>query len=508
MKNICFISLHLLHCLVTSAQKTVLNYPFKFSTKRSNAASFNKGAYVMADKTAANIAFVLQDIDKADYVLADSNFKLVSNFSLPAKQTIFNFDASNLNQLNYVGATSEGNKYNFVYKHTGTKMFSSKEYYSYKIETVDFTTKTVTQKDFVDVPKSEKLVAGFSEYNKFFLLTSIDESSSLKIYELLGNGNTVEKIIAFPVQNTGGKKAKKLSDILSEIVTINAGDEPGLDDAVKTAKLFTSKDAFTFLINDNGLTLVVAINTTSFAVTSKYMENNNAENKGGDKLHTNAYIANSKIFSVQVVPQNITVSIFDLELKNLGKLEINETNINQLTNGGGKYEERKGSKETDETVDDFSKLTKAIMKGTQGIKVETTASGRYLLTIGTYADIMVNEGGVGSYHTTVVSGSSTIMSEQATSTTHYQSTYVLGVSKYVSRPNYYKTTSFNLLLDATTLKPVKQKIPESTAKQIKNYVSETGGGEKNQFLFHNKQYYGYYDKDAESYIFQNIAIKK
>jgi hypothetical protein len=508
MKKSYLISLLLLHCLFGTAQKDVLKYPFKFSTKRSNAASLNQGAYLMADKNAANIAFVLQDIDKADYVLADSNFKLVSNFTLPAKQTIFNFDASNQNQLNYVGATTDGNKYNFVYKHTGTKMFSSKEYYSYKIETVDFTTKTVTQKDFVDVPKAEKLVAGFSEYNKFFLLTAIDESSSLKIYELLGTGITVEKTIAFAVQNTDGKKTKKLSDILSETVTINAGDEPGLDDAVKTAKLFTSKDALTFLINNNGSTQVVAINTTSFAVSNKYMENNNAESKGGDKPHTNAYIAGNKIFLVQVVPQNITVSIFDLELKSLGKLEINETNINQFTNGGGRYEERKGSKETDETVDDFSKLTKALIKGEQGITVETTASGRYLLTIGTYADIMVNEGGGGSYHTTVVSGSSPIMSEQATSTTHYYSYHVPGVSKYVGRPNYYKTTSFSLLVDAVSLKPVKEKIPESTAKQIKNYVSETGGHHKNQFLFHNKQYYGYYDKEAEHYIFKNIPIKK
>src|SRR5436190_18497698 len=163
MKKTYLISLLLLHCLLTAAQKDVLKYPFKFSTKRNNASSFNKGAYVMADKSAANMAFVLQDVDKADYVLTDSDFKVLSNFTLPAKQTIFDFDASNLSQLNYVGATTDGNKYNFIYKHTATKMFTNKDYYSYKIETVDFAAKTVTQKDFVDVPKSEKPVAGFSE---------------------------------------------------------------------------------------------------------------------------------------------------------------------------------------------------------------------------------------------------------------------------------------------------------------------------------------------------------
>jgi hypothetical protein len=506
MKKTYLISLLLLHSLLITAQKTVLKYPFKFSTKRSNAASFNKGAYILADKSTTNIAFVLQDIDKADYVLVDSNFKVVSNFTLAAKQTIFNIDASNSNQLNYVGATSEGSKYNFVYKHTATKMFSNKESYSYKIETVDFAKKNVTQKDFVDVPKSEKLVAGFSEYNNFFLLTAIDESSSLKIYALSGNGTPIEKAIAFPIQTTDGKKAKKLSEILSETVTINTGDEPGLDDATKKAKLFTSKDALTFLINDNGSNQVVAINTTNFAVTSKFIENNNAAIK--EKVYTNAYMTGNKLFLVQVVPQNINVSVLDLTGKILGKLEINESNINQLTNRGAKYEERKGSKETDETIDDFSKITKALIKGTPGIAVETTASGRYLITIGSYADIIVNEGGGGSYHTSVVSGQSPIMSEQATSNSSYHSTYVPGVSKYVSRPNYYKTTSLSLLLDALTFKTVKEKIPESTAKQIRNNVSETEGTMKNQFLFHNKQYYGFYDKDAESYIFQNIVIKK
>jgi hypothetical protein len=508
MRKSYLISLMLLHCLFITAQKVVLKYPFKFSTSRSNAASFNKGAYVMADKSSPNIAFVLQDIDKADYVLADSNFKIISNFSLPAKKTIFNFDASNLHQLNYVGATTDGNKYNFIYKHTTGKVFSSKEYYSYEIEIVDFTTKNVTQKDFVNVPKKEKLIAGFSEYNTFFLLTAIDESSSLKIYELLGNGTTVEKTITFPVQNTDGRKAKKLSDILSETVIINAGDEPGLDDAVRSAKLFTSKDALTFLINDNGSTQVVTINTTNFPVSNKYIENNNAENKGGDKAYTNAYIADNKLFLMQVMPQKIVVSIFDLDGNILNKFEINETNIHQLTNGSGKYEERRGSREKEEILDDFAKITKALIKGSQGIAVETTATGRYLITIGTYDDILVSTGGADTYHTSVQFGQGTSPSTQATSNSYYYTNTVPGISKFVSRPNYYKTTSLSLLLDARNLKPVKERIPVSSAQQIRNYVSETGNAMKNQFLFHNKQYYGYYDGDAEIYIFQNILIRK
>ncbi|MBX2888001.1 MAG: hypothetical protein KF829_05060 [Ferruginibacter sp.] len=462
----------------------------------------------MADKSASNIAFVLQDIDKADYVLADSNFKIISSFSLPAKQTIFNYDASNLSQLNYVGATTDGNKYNFIYKHTATKMFSNKDYYSYKIETVDFAAKNVIQKDFINVPKNEKVISGFSEYNNFFLLTAMDETSSLKIYGLSGNGATIEKTIVFPVQNTDGKKAKKLSDILAETVTINAADEPGLDDAVRSAKLFTSKDELTFLINDRGSAQVVTINTTNFSVSNKYIKHENAESKEADKAYTNAYITGNRLFLMQVVPQKITVSVFDLDGKNLSKLEINETNIQQLTNGGGKYQERRGSKEKDEMIDDFTKITKALIKGTQGIAVETTATGKYLITIGTYDDIQVSSGGGDAYHTSVQFGQGTSPSTQATSNSYYYTNAVPGVSKFVSRPNYYKTTSFSLLLDAVTLKPVKDKIPESAAKQIRNYVSETGNAMKNQFVFHNKQYYGYYDGDAEFYIFQHIAIRK
>jgi len=495
--------------LFATAQKNLLSYPYAFSTKRTNAASFNKGAYVMADKRSANIAFVLQDIDKAAYVLVDSNFKKVADFSLPAKETIFDFDASNLNQLNYVGATYNGSNYNFVYKNSTTKAFTSKEYYNYKIETVDFTAKKVAQKDFVNVPKKEKVISGFSEYNRFFLITALDETYELKLYMLSGNGVATEKTIAFPKIETDAKKSKKLSDYFTDIVTINTGEMPALDDASKKAKLYTANNALTFVVNDNKTTQIVTINTNDYSVTSNNIMNSNPEaGESKDKSVVNSYKTENKLFTMQLVPDKIVVSVYELNGKFLNKIEITEQNINQLMTGTGEYEERRGSKIKNESLDDFAQLVKALKKGTQGITVETTAAGRYLVTIGTYDEIIVESGGGGSYHSAVGYGQATAGQQQMTSNTYSYSYYTPGVSKFVSRPNYYKSTTASFLLDAATHKPVKSKIPEPEATQIKNYVENAGGTMRSQFVFKGKQYYGSYDKEAEAYIFSQIPVKK
>lgn len=496
--------------LSSTAQKNQLSYQFTFSSKRSNAASFNKGAYVMADKSSSKMAFVLQDIDKAAYVLVDSNFKKLVDFSLPAKETIFNYDASNLNQLNYVGATYNGNNYNFVYKNSTTRMFSSKEYYTYKIETVDFVAKRVAQKDFVNIPKKEKLVSGFSEYNRFFLITAVDESNELKLYVLSGTGAVTEKAIAFPQLETDGKKSKQLSEYLTDIVTVNAGEMPTLDDATKKAKLYTSNNALTFVLNDNKITQLVTININDYSVTSANIVNQNPESsESKDKVVANTYKTENKLFLMQLVPDKIVISIYELNGKFLNKIEITEQNINQLMNRAGEYEERRGNKIKNEPFDDFAQLVKALKKGTQGITVETTAIGMYLVTIGTYDDINVETAGAGSYHSSIQFGQASVGSVQATSNSYYYSYYTPGISKFVAKPNYYKSTTASFLLDAATLKPVKSKIPESGSRQIRDYIENAGSSSmRSQFLFQAMQYYGYYDKDTEAYIFSQIPVKK
>ncbi len=495
--------------LCATAQKNILSYPYTFSTKRTNAASFNKGAYVMADKSSANIAFVLQDIDKAAYVLVDSNFKKVAEFSLPAKETIFDFDASNLNQLNYVGATYNGSNFNFVYKNSTIKMFTSKEYYNYKIETVDFIAKKVAQKDFVNVPKKEKVISGFSEYNRFFLITALDDTYELKFYMLSGSGVATEKTIAFPKVEADGKKSKKLSDFLTDIVTINTGEMPALDDASKKAKLFTASNALTFVMNDNKTTQIVTINTNDFSVTSSNIMNSNPEaGESKDKSAVNSYKTENRVFTMQLLADKIDVSVYEVNGKFLNKIEITEQNINQLMKGAGEYEERRGSKVKNESLDDFAQLVKALKKGTQGITVETTAAGRYLVTIGTYDDIIVQSGGGSSSHTGIGYGQAVAGQQQMTSNTYLYSYTTPGVSKYISKPNYYKSTTASFLLDSVSLKPVKNKIPEPEATQIKNYVENVAGTMRSQFLFKGKQYYGSYDKEAEAYIFSQIPVRK
>ncbi len=504
MKKLYLLLFFTFYCIILSAQITVLSYPFTFSTKRNNAASFNKGAYVAANNSTVNMAFILQDIDKADYVLASSGFKILSSFSLPAVQTIFNYHASNLNQLNFVGVTSHANSFNFVYKNSTTKLFGNKEFYAFKIEVVDFDKKNVMQKDFIDVPKKEKLITGFSEYNKFYLITVNDESSSLNIYTLSGDGTMARKTIPFPLPAAEGKKRKNPSDYLSDIAVINSGKEPDLEDATKAAKLFTSQNELSFVVNNGKSVQVVSINTGNFSSSAITIENNRPAN---DKVLTNAYMADNRIFLMQVESKKITITVFDKNGKNVNQVQLDETNLNQLTNRTARYEEKKGKTEKEESLDEFSQVIKALQKGTIGLSVEPTTEGRYLITAGTFDFILQEEGGGSSQRTSIGYGQASPGQTQLTSNAYSYSYTVPGVSKFVSRSNYYKSASFRLLMDTVTLKPVKGKMAESSTNQIRNYINEVGGSMQSQFIFNDKQYFGHYDKEAESYLFNRIPTK-
>jgi hypothetical protein len=89
--------------------------------------------------------------------------------------------------------------------------------------------------------------------------------------------------------------------------------------------------------------------------------------------------------------------------------------------------------------------------------------------------------------------------------------YIPGTPIYTTGiANYYKSTSFKLILDPGNLNITKGKLPPSVNDQIKDYMDEADSkrSARKQFFIGDKQYYGYYDKKAEVYIIENIPISK
>ena len=84
-----------------------------------------------------------------------------------------------------------------------------------------------------------------------------------------------------------------------------------------------------------------------------------------------------------------------------------------------------------------------------------------------------------------------------------------GYPSYTSTSaRYYTTTYFKMLLDPTTLKTVHGRVPRPVADQIKDYIDDTDKKAKatNQFAIGKNQYYGYYDRDMQEYVIEQIRL--
>ncbi len=89
--------------------------------------------------------------------------------------------------------------------------------------------------------------------------------------------------------------------------------------------------------------------------------------------------------------------------------------------------------------------------------------------------------------------------------------YIPGNSGYMStNARYYRTLYFKVLLDPATLKPVHGHISTTVADQIKDYMDDSDKKAKatKQFSMADRQFYGFYDRDAQAYSIAEIIIYK
>lgn len=337
-----------LGCGSVHAQTNALVYPFSFAKKPTSSQALNQGAYVMADNNSQYVAFVLQDFEHADYVLLDSNFRIKSKFTLPAIQTVFYYEASKEDKLDFVGATVNGTTYNFVYLNRTFKTVGDKDYYDFRVETVYFSTKqAIPNKQPLNIPAEEKLVTKFSENNNFYVITSIDANNS-KIYRLASDGTVTVKQVGFSIPENNRKNIK-------QVVT---------------------KEAITLMVPGKENVKVTTIGAIDFSVSTKILDFQSA----------GIYAFENKFFVVNATGKKIEVNIFDFDGRQLDKIEINDDNYGKVAGGSGKTEEHKGPKASEKSLDDLATVIKSFGRLSPAISVERTKANQYLVKVGTYEE--------------------------------------------------------------------------------------------------------------------------
>lgn len=508
MKN-CFLTLGMLIAisLQLSAQKRMLSYNFEF--EKSFLAKSDYDAYFLDGKNDENFAFILKDNKKADYVLTDKAFNVTSKFTVPVEQTVFD-----LNGEKYLGGTAQSNVFNYVYQVTDKKTFSKDKIY-YQLETVNFNSKSVSNKLLFEIPKEESLVISFSDNNKYFTITSNDKTSELVFYMMNENGEPLRKSIPFKVPDGKSRKKNEISEYLEGIKLVKEKEEAGLDIAIKSAKVFSFPGKLVFSINDgDDPTHLFTVNINDFSYKESFIDHSalfSKDEKG--KSYVSSFVEDEKLFALVLNKKNIRIAIYSLPDGNLLKThEVNDESNFGMFAYQPVYEERRGTKAKEKEYDEIKPLIKAFTKGSEGLTVTKNKNGQYVVTAGTYDLIQLSSGGgsgwVGGFQRAAPMPGS-IAAPMVTWNPYMY--YRPGVSGYTrTSARYYTTSYFKLLLDPKTLNVTRGRVPVTTGDQIKDYLETIDKKAKatNQFVLGDNQYYGYYNRDAMAYTIEQITIRK
>jgi hypothetical protein len=499
---------------ILTAQKQVLSLPFEFEKKM--LASSDYDAYFLDNQSDSVVSLILKDNRKAEYIQLNKNFKVVSKIDLDLNSTIFNEDITA-----YRGGTTHGHVFNFIYEEKDKKAFS-REVTRFQLETVDFSAKSVKHSPLFDIPKSETVVSSFTDNNTYYTITADDKAKELVFYVVGDAGTMKQHRLPVTIPDIAGKNRDKVSEYFNNLRFFKSNEEPDLSSAVSSAKLFSTTGQLTFVINEAGHPVhLLTIQIPGFTLKESFIDLSSFKKDSKEKIYVNSFKKGDQLFSLILNKKSIQVAVHHATTGELmGKQEINEESNFGLFAHYPVSERRMGKKADEKDVDDIKKLIKALDRGSEGIMVTQNEKGQYILTIGTYNLIPMSTGGSGGGYTGGFTPSSMattpgITNHGATSTMVMRydphKYYRPGTPSYTTtNARYYTTTYFKLLLDGTSYKYAKGKVTIPVSEQIKDYLHDVDQKAKatNQFAIGAKQYYGYYDREAKSYVIEEIRIRK
>jgi hypothetical protein len=384
------------------------------------------------------------------------------------------------------------------------------------METVDFRSKAVSDQQLFELPSSEKQLASFCDLNMHYTISADDKSGQLVIYTVNPSGMLNRKQIPMTIPEDAGKHKDRLSEYLQDMQVFKSYEEPDLSAAIKPVKLFSNAGSLSILVNggDNP-THIFTISIPDLSLSEKTIDYSSLlakEDKG--KTYISSFQKDNMLFSLILNKKSIRIAVHELPSgKVLNKFDFtDDAGDNQFA----EYpitERRMGKNVNAKDLDDIKKVIRAFTKGTEGLMVTRTDAGKLVLTAGTYDMIPIPSGGgmsTGGYWT----GSNQMrLDPSAHNGVSMQyipnSVFVPGQPVYTrTSARYYTTTYFKMMLDPTTLKVSKGRVPRPVADQVKDYVDDTDKKAKatNQFAIGKNQYYGYYDRDMLEYVIEQIRL--
>jgi hypothetical protein len=479
------------------AQKKVLTYPFQF--EKSFLAKGQYSTYFLDNPDDDAFSLILKDNKKAEYVWLGKDFHPIAKVSSPIENTLLD------NQKHkYIGGTAKGAAYHFIYQ-SGTE---------FDMETVDYNAHTVSDKKILDLPRSEKVLASFSDYNVYYCLATDDKADNLVIYTVNSDGALTRREIAFPIPPT---LKSRLTEYLRDLTVLKSAEEPELGSAAHINKLFSRRGQLVFVLNVRLLDVrVFSIDTRDFSVRDNDFDETallGPQEKGGPVVMS--FLKDSTLYSF-ALGKTVRVGIQRLPGGEvINKFEFFDDAAFSSFAGTPLRETRYIRQVETKDLDTWKKFFKTLKEnGLAVCMVSLTGNGDLLFTGGAFMHLTYSTGSNSHYMGGFDHTNTTNIPNIGPVPTYNPYMYrVPGGPSFAGASSppgmYYMSTHFDLLLDPVTLKTVKGQPRRPVVEQIRDYMYAEDRRAKapNQFAIGNNQYYGYYDQDAQQYVIEQIPIR-
>ena len=496
-------------CNTVYAQKGAFEYPFKFSSTRFKTVA--NAVNLLADKGVDHLSMIIHDKKKADYIEFDKNLKIVSSFSLPAKDVSFSkYDIiAGDYDMQHVGsfALPASGIFNFVYS---LQLHGNPAKESFMATTVDFNKKSATDKEIIERNGQEITLQSFSDDGHFYCVRANNKEEQLVFYLFNSEGKLTKKSIPFKVPVGKKKDRNSITEYLGNAALIKNNEEPDIEQGTAEAKIYFNSTGIVFVVNDGASpTHLIKFDKNTLALKETFIDHSSLfPDADKNKSAANSYLSEEKLFSVIVNKNDLVVAEYRLDGVLVNKQEINEENMHTVLSSPIKYEERKGAKVKEDQIDNFSKLLKVLHNQSTGITVGTTKDNNYVITIGTYEPIMISSATVGRTSHSTEGNRGGVGPSLPAGNNYINAYYTPGISTYSKSSNYFKKTTFRIMTDGNSFINRKSKHSKTLRDQIQDFMEDQSKNMRKQFAIGEKQYLGYYDSNTNAYYIENIPVKK
>jgi hypothetical protein len=456
------LSLLLLICTFSHAQNKIFSYPFELGATAPLLGQFEniqQKSNIVEHPNSTEFCMALQNNRKVEYILLDSNFKVMKKVVPDENNSLLSKPGS---LLGYSGGTVSGKKYNYIYHH-------QRRFY---METVDFASKTVTNKPLPELPKDENFIISFSDNNIHYVLSSSNKANELIVNIVNDKGETSRKNIPLKVPEVVSRKRAGFAMYLKDCMIIH--NDGSTDNKIQSnpVKLYCQKDKFNLVINDAGNpTRIITLSLPDFQSTEKTVDYTDIlSDKEKEDAHISSFLRAGQLHSLVSNSKMISIVTHDHQTgKLLNKYEIKSS------------------------MDIISLATVPVTSTYRDVLVEAKEVNS--------AKNLIKEFDVSTNWIEVTENDA-----RQLVVTPYSITYGTSNGMYANYP-YYKVTCFQVILDSSTFSIADGDV-ETKAQRINAYTQKIKYSRAtNQFSMWNNQYYGYYNNDTRSYVVEQLEIQ-